>query len=96
MHTGIRDLELLRVAVDGADGFLNRLPAGLQPIQRALDLLRQTLHLLHVGEEHLHLGALLGIRPFARRDHGACRCELAGALARGDRIVAQVVISEGC
>lgn len=78
MRTCVGHLELLRVAVDRPDGFLHRLAAGLQPVQRALDLLGQALHLLHVGEEHLHLGTLLRERSFARRYHGACRRELSG------------------
>lgn len=69
LHTLVGNLQMLGAHVDGSHCFLDRLAARLQPIQRALNLLRQALELFQIRIQHLDFSALFRERCFARRDH---------------------------
>jgi hypothetical protein len=70
--TVVHDLEFLSVAIYGTDGLLHVLPTGLEPVERALDFLGETLHSLHVGKQDLDLSALLREASSPWPAHSAC------------------------
>lgn len=67
---GVRDLEGLGIAVDGPYGVLHHLSPGLQPDERALDLLCEEIELIEVGVQHFYLCALLCERRIPGGNHG--------------------------
>jgi hypothetical protein len=65
----VRSLQLPCVSIYRAYRGLNSLPARFQSVERALNLLGQTLELLHVGKQDFHFRALLRKRSSPLRDH---------------------------